>query len=451
MKQLQPVIWSKGTFLTPQHMQLQDRFLEDSLRFHLHAVNFRDWGFTELAVDQEQIADGVFGLSRAAGILPDGVPFEMPDSDPPPKSRPLSEHFEAGQTTLDVYLALPDYRPHGVNVSLAPDKSGTRFLARLEMLRDENTGVGEKPVHLARKNFRLLFEGESREGATTIRAARIEQTGPGVFRLAEKFIPPLLQISASEYLMGLLRSTVELLSGKSSLLSGSRRQKNQGLAEFSASDIANFWLLYTVNSNFPAFHHLLRSRRGHPEQFFSALTELAGTLTTFSKQLRPADLPIYDHDELGTCFTGLFEKTVNLLETVVPSNFVSLPLKLVKPSIYAAAIDNDKYLADTKLFLAITADTDEAELIRKVPQLVKMCSATHIEHLIQHALPGIQMTHVPNPPTAIPVKLKYQYFSLSRSGAVWEAVQRARNIAAYVSRDFPDPQMELIILLPEAG
>ena len=33
MKQLQPVIWSKGTFLTPQHLQVQDRFIEDSLNF----------------------------------------------------------------------------------------------------------------------------------------------------------------------------------------------------------------------------------------------------------------------------------------------------------------------------------------------------------------------------------------------------------------------------------
>ena len=30
MRQLQPVIWSKGTFLSPQHLQAQERFVEDS-------------------------------------------------------------------------------------------------------------------------------------------------------------------------------------------------------------------------------------------------------------------------------------------------------------------------------------------------------------------------------------------------------------------------------------
>ena len=29
MKQLQPVIWTKGTLLTPQHLQVQDRYAED--------------------------------------------------------------------------------------------------------------------------------------------------------------------------------------------------------------------------------------------------------------------------------------------------------------------------------------------------------------------------------------------------------------------------------------
>jgi type VI secretion system protein ImpJ len=49
------------------------------------------------------------------------------------------------------------------------------------------------------------------------------------------------------------------------------------------------------------------------------------------------------------------------------------------------------------------------------------------------------------------VKLNYQYFSLNQSGVVWEAVGRARNLAAYVPAEIPSPQLELIILLPEAA
>jgi predicted component of type VI protein secretion system len=47
------------------------------------------------------------------------------------------------------------------------------------------------------------------------------------------------------------------------------------------------------------------------------------------------------------------------------------------------------------------------------------------------------------------VKVNHQYFSLSRSGLAWEAVLRSRNIAVYAPADFPNPQLELIVLLPE--
>jgi type VI secretion system protein ImpJ len=103
------------------------------------------------------------------------------------------------------------------------------------------------------------------------------------------------------------------------------------------------------------------------------------------------------------------------------------------------------------MYLALSADTSEDTIIRRVPQLVKLCSATHIEQLISNALPGIALTHVSSPPSAIPIKMKYQYFSLNQSGAAWDTVTRARNFAAHVPAEIPNPQMELIILLPTGG
>ena len=49
MRQLQPVVWSKGVFLSPQHLQAQDRFFEETLRFLSGALSFRNWGFSRCA------------------------------------------------------------------------------------------------------------------------------------------------------------------------------------------------------------------------------------------------------------------------------------------------------------------------------------------------------------------------------------------------------------------
>lgn len=450
MRQLRPVIWMKGTFLSPQHLQAQDRFIEDSLQFRLESLASHPWGFLKLQIDQEALAAGTFALSEVAGIFPDGLLFDCPSSEALPPPRPLLECFQPDQTTLDVFLAVPSYRTPGLNVSLAQKQADTRFLSEAQLMRDENTGLSEKPVQVARKNFRILTEADSRAECSLLRVARVLKTEGGALQMDPQFVPAMLNFAASTYLNSIARRLVEILAAKSSTLAGTRRQKNLSLADFGAGDIANFWLLYTINSHFPQFQQLFEGGQGHPEKLYRAMLSLAGCLTTFSTKIHPRDLPAYEHDELSACFTDLDEKVRLLLETVVPTNVVSLPLKLVQPSIYATALADDKYLLNTRMYLAVNAQANEADLIAKTPWLIKVCSANHIEHLVRQALPGVQLTHAPKPPGAIPVKLNYQYFSLNQSGVAWEAIGRARNLAAYVPGDFPAPQLELLILLPEA-
>ena len=449
MKRLQPVVWTKGTLLNPQHLQMQDRYLESSLEFQMEALAFRPWGFNSLRIDQEALANGTVSIREAGGIFPDGLLFDIPSSDGAPPSRALADAFEPDQESLDVFLAVPNYRDQGINVT-SNGLGDSRFRAEFAMFRDENTGLTEKPVQVARKNMRILFEGEVQEGNAVLRVARVKRTPAGLFQLDPRHVPPLLDIAASDYLTAIVRRLVEILSAKSSTLSGTRREKNQSLADFTASDIASFWLLYTINAHFPVFRHLFETSGGHPESLFSAMLAIAGSLTTFSLTIHPRDVPQYDHNDLGACFTSLDEKLRILLETVVPANFVSLPLKLVQPSIYATAIADDKYLTNTRMYLALSAEMGLADLISKTPYLIKICSANHIEHLVRQALPGMTLTHVATPPSTIPVKLSYQYFSLSQSGPAWESVGRARNLAAYIPAEFPNVQAELIILLPNA-
>ena len=322
MRRLEPVIWTKGTFLYPQHLQSQDRFLEETLQFQLQALQFRPWGFQRLRLDQTALAAGTLAISEAAGMLPDGLLFEIPQSDPAPPVKPLAEHFDADVHSLDVYLAVPNYRDRGFNVASKRRDVETRYRAEVEMVRDENTGQAEKPVMVARKNLRLLVETEDREGSSTLRVARVRKTAAGLFQLDPRFVPPLLDYETSDYLVSIARRLVEKLAAKSSELAGSRRKRTGAWPDFTSSDIPRFWLLYTVNAALPVFRHLFETRKGHPETLYSAMLSLAGALTTFSTTVHPRDLPPYNHDELGACFTDLDEKLRLLLDGVLRSNYI---------------------------------------------------------------------------------------------------------------------------------
>jgi type VI secretion system protein ImpJ len=448
MRQMQPVLWTKGVVLTPQHLQTQDRFLEDLLEFQLSTLTYCPWGFQRLEIDREALAGGSLAIATASGILPDGLLFDIPNADPPPPPKLLEGAWDADQSALDVYLAIPEHRPGGYNVSLAPGERQTRYLAEVLLRRDENTGLAEKPLQVARKNFRLLVGSESLEGSSALRIAQVTRSSTGDYQLDPRFVPPLIDIGASDYLLAINRRLVELLTTKSNALSGMRRQRNQGLADFTVADVANFWLLYTANTYLPQLHHLFETRRGHPAGLYSAMVALGGALTTFSTTVQPQHLPAYDHENLGGCFAALDEKVRELLETVVPTNHVSLPLTLTPSGVYATAIDQERYLAATQMYLAIRAEGGHPELLRQVPRLVKVSSGDRLDRLIKQALPGMSLTHVPRAPSAVPVKVNYHYFQLARTGAEWEAVRSARNLAAYVPAEFPSPQLELVLVLP---
>src|SRR5215208_6177213 len=107
MSQLQPVLWTKGLLLAPQHFQMQDRYLGDLLRFRLAALSFAPWGCSRLAVDREALAAGTIALSQGAGLLPDGLPFEFPGVDAAPASRPLEGAWQQDQKELHDNLAIP--------------------------------------------------------------------------------------------------------------------------------------------------------------------------------------------------------------------------------------------------------------------------------------------------------------------------------------------------------
>jgi type VI secretion system protein ImpJ len=446
MKQLQHVVWSKGVFLTPQHLQIQDQYVEDLLQFQLESCGSDLWGFAHLGIDSRKLAEGLLSVSAARGILPDGLLFDFPATDAAPPSRSVGDFFVDGRSRLDVFLSVPEQRPNGINTGLRLDTKA-RFISEMRMIRDDNTGASDKPIQIARKNLKLLLEGENQEGSTLMQIATVVKTQAGTFELDPDFIPPLLDLHGNDSLQRILRGLVETLAARSSVLSANRRQKNQSLADFTASDIANFWLQYTINQNLPVFRHLLERATVHPEHLFSAMLALAGALTTFSSAIAPGDLPQYQHERLGECFRELEQKIRILLETVVPANFVAIPLTLVQPSIYAAAIEQEKYLRDCLWYLAVSAGVDDATLLARAPGVVKVGATAQVDQLIRQALPGLKLTHRPDPPAEIPVKLKYKYFSLDLAGKVWEGIQRARNVGVYVPLELPNPQLELIIVM----
>jgi type VI secretion system protein ImpJ len=449
MKQLSKVVWFDGMYLGPHLFQAQNRAFEDLVHVSVSDLWFEPYGLIGQELDAEALRNGTVALVHSRGIFPDGMAFHMPESDPLPSPREVGDFFPPTRESVTVLLAVPERNESGPNCALEPSngRQNLRYVAEDRSLYDETTGQDQKTVRLGRKNIRFLFDGEEAEGLVAFPIARILRDGTGHFIYDPAFVPPCLQISASERLMMITRRLVEILTSKSESLSLARRGASRFQSGFSAQDVAAFWFVHTVNTSLAVLRHLFLSQRGHPEQLFVEMSRLAGGLCTFGLDSHPQTLPLYDHRHLDQCFQALDQHIRDHLELVVPTNYVVVPLKPVGRYLYEGEITDQRCLDRARWIFAVHSGIGEAELISRAPRLVKICSNELLPELVKTALPGLSLTHLPVPPSAIAPRVEYQYFGISRAGSCWEHIVKTRKVGIYVPGDIPDPELELAVIL----
>ena len=441
------VVWQEGMYLAPHHFQAQSRYFEDALRFTAASLWFQPYGFTGFSLDAEALRNGTLSLIHARGILPDGLSFDILESDSAPEARSITDLFPPTNDHLEVVLAVPEHRFNGPNCSLSDGSAAvaTRYVAETRLFADEGPLKEDRPVRIGRKNLRLLLETESRDGMADMPIARILRDGSGNFVFDPDYIPPCLQLSASEPLMLIIARMVEILETKSRTM-GSRSRRSQS-SDFSPGEVVNFWLLHAVNSAVAVLRHLCVSKRGHPEEAFLELSRLAGALCTFALDAHPRTLPLYDHEHLSECFRTLDAQIRQYLETTVPTNCISIPLRKTAECFYEGDIADTRCFGRSRWVLGIYSKLGEAELITAVPQLVKICSSKFIGELVRRAIAGLPLTHLPAPPPSVPASVDHQYFAMSRTGPFWDHIVQTRQVGIYVPSEVPAPELEMFVVL----
>jgi len=118
------VAWKEGLFLQPHHLQQNDRYVEHLLDQRCRYTAPYPWGFSHLEIDTDLAEQNLFGLRRAAGICPDGLPFDMPGTSVLPQPVTVPDGAE-GQF---VWLTVPMSDPNGREVGTDDEASrATRY------------------------------------------------------------------------------------------------------------------------------------------------------------------------------------------------------------------------------------------------------------------------------------------------------------------------------------
>ncbi|HEX6534376.1 MAG TPA: type VI secretion system baseplate subunit TssK [Gemmatimonadaceae bacterium] len=449
MTQLSRVVWREGMHLAQHHFQAQSRFFEDSIRFALTHL-FRDsHGLIGYELDAEALRNGTVALVHARGVMPDGLAFHIPDGDAPPPPLEIRDIFSPTQDSHLVLLTIPAFQRDGANVARNGAHAGGRPRYTLEErpVLDETTGRDEKPVCFGRKNFALALDGSVDDALVGLPLARVRRDGSGSFVYDPEYVPPCLQIGASERLLQLLSRLVEILEAKSDALGAGAGRARQSLGEWASHEVATFWLLHAMHSALAPLRHHLQVKRTRPEQVYTELARLGGALCTFALDSHPRSLPAYDHDHLGECFDALDRHIRAHLEIIIPSSTVAIPLRRAEAYLYTGAVADQRCFGRSRWILGLRSSVGEAETINRVPRLVKVCSAKFTPELVRRAYPGLTLEYLPSPPAAISPRVDTQYFAISKAGPCWDTLVQTHEVGIYVPDALPAAELELLVML----
>jgi type VI secretion system protein ImpJ len=446
MKFLSRVVWSEGMHLGPHHFQTQSRYFEDTLWFLSSNLRRDPWGFLHFSLDTEALRNGLAILSFASGILPDGLIFDLPDCDSVPEPAQLSDLFASTDSEIILHLAIPPRLDQGLDCDLGGGASA-RYGAVQRTLRDDSVGQGENSVSFARKNLVLLSQAQLSSDTVSFPIARIFRDGKGGFASDPDFIPPCLRISACEGLVLLLHRLAQAIDEKITSTRSMRLSTDRFELGTSALDVANYWFLHALCSTLPALHYHLQDRRSHPEEVYRDIARLAGALGTFSLEATRDEIPPYRHLDLTSTFRELDALIRRYLEIVAPSNTVTLQFRKADSYIYAAEVKDERCLRRSRWILGIRSSITDSLLLRQTPVLVKVCSAEGVAKLVQRALPGLELMHLPVPPAALHAQADMHYFSISLSGACWQHILQTKQVGVYMPGDLGDATFDLTIIM----
>ena len=437
------VVWREGLFLRPHHLQQSDRYLERLVETRTRHITPYPWGFSELEIDRDLAQQSKFALRRAAGILPDGTPFDIPGDSPLPIPFDVPDNA-AGQT---VWLTMPSAAANTREVDHRENGSASRFIEGAETIVDSTSELrSDQEIDVAYPRLAYELRRSPKPGYLNLGIARIVEIRDRLIIFDERFAPPVLVCSAHPVVTGWLDRVIGWIDNKL-----------EELARYAADPTAggglqsvDYFVLQLLNRSIPVMKHLRESGYVHPERLYEAFVCLAGELATFAtRERRARTYPAYDHDKLEEVFDPIIRDLQEFLSAQLGRRAIRLEIIERAQNAFVSPIRDRNLFRNATLVLEVAARRPLTEIQSQFPQLFKLGPNTKMNEIVHAHLPGVPLVHLPTPPPQIRAITDHVYFYLDRKSPLWPEFSTAASIGMHFSGEWPELELELWAVLED--
>jgi type VI secretion system protein ImpJ len=437
------VVWSEGLFLRPHHLQQNDRYLEHQVESRVRHITPYPWGFSYLEIDRDLALQSKFSVRRAAGVLPDGTPFDVPGDSP------LPEPIDVPDTVANqiAWISMPIASPNTREVDDRAADSASRFTVAAETFIDSTSSLRvEEEIDIAHPRLSFELRKTAKPGYVGLAAARILEIRDNSLVFDEKFAPPVLACSAHPVINGWIDRVVGWVDNKL-----------EELARYAADPTAggglqsvDYFVLQLLNRHTNVLKHFRGSSYVHPERLFEEFLRLVGELATFATPERRArPYPAYDHDNLENVFAPVLRDLQDFLSAQLGRRAIRLQIIQRSENAFLSPIRDRSLFRNASFVLEVAARRPLTDIQQQFPNLFKVGPNTKMNEIVHAHLPGITLVHLPTPPPQIRALTDHVYFYLDRKSALWPEFSTASSVAMHFSDDWPDLQLEFWAILED--
>lgn len=303
--------------------------------------------------------------------------------------------------------------------------------------------------------LRIFWEDEIEklEHYETMPLLRLEQDGDRA-RLQSKFIAPSLNIAASPLLLELLRQIRDEIAGRARQLEVFKPTSVAKTEDIDANHVSLLMALSVLNRYGPLLSHLIETRQTHPWQVYGVLRQLVGELSTFSDHYDMMGMtregqsliPAYQHEDIASGFQAIVTVIRLLLNEIAaaPEMLVRLQPAGASAGLYEAELPDGFFGARHRYHLLVYGFEGE-EQVQYLMRDLKLAASSQMELLVSHALSGVDLLHLPEPPRGIPRRSGALYFYIDALSDAWAQIQQDQKVALFAAGAPEGLQAELIV------
>ena len=343
---------------------------------------------TALEIDNDLAQQGKFAVRRATGIMPDGMPFSIPDNSPLPEPLELNERL----ANTVVGLAVPAIAKNSREVDFPDSDSASRYWRQNAAVIDATAATAtEEEIDVAHPRLSYIVMDGTKRGFTQIGLARVTEIQDKTIVFDGRYLPPAISTQAHAGFGGLVDRAKGWIEKRLAELSRFAADPSAG----GGLQYSDFFILQALNRTIPVIRHMEHSRYVHPERLYETLISLAGDLMTYTTTERMAPTyPEYDHDDLA----ATFEPVMGDLQRALAGgsrNVFRLELEERPGNVYISRIRDRTLFQDCTFIVEVASARPLTEIQQQFPALFKIGPSTKMREIVQAQLPGIEIEHLP--------------------------------------------------------